>query len=117
MSLAMAAELGAVIVRPKFSRLDSALKKIGSKVSKFSYRPRTSWQSYLRLRSPNLPDVDDNRILVTALASRADFIVTGDKELLALGQIVAADSDVTPSNSPIIRILSASDALDFLLLN
>jgi predicted nucleic acid-binding protein len=45
-------------------------------------------------------DPPDNRILECAVAAGADFIVTGDKDLLRLGRY---DS---------IRILSPSDLLD-----
>lgn len=116
MSLAMAAELGAVIVRPKFSRLGTEKERVNS-VQIFLSAPHIkAIVPPFAIAYPSLTDVDDNRILETALASQADLIVTGDKELLDLGQIVSTENNVTLINSP-IRILSASDALDFLLSN
>ncbi len=41
---------------------------------------------------PDLPDVDDNRLLELAVASHADLIVSGDKELLALRQIALSEA-------------------------
>ena len=66
---------------------------------------------------PDLSDVDDNRLLEVAVASHADLIVSGGKELLALRQIAlseAIEGGTTSSSSPAISILSAANALDFL---
>ena len=49
------------------------------------------------------PDPDDNRILGTAIAGRADLIISGDKKhMLALGQV---------ENIPIVSVADAVDRL------
>ena len=48
------------------------------------------------------PDPDDDVVLGTALAAKADVVVTGDHALLSVGQYEG------------IRIVSASQALDIL---
>lgn len=66
---------------------------------------------------PDLPDVDDNRLLEVALSAAADFIVTGDKELLALGSIrkpPVIEGWADTSVSPVIPRVTVADALDYL---
>lgn len=72
LSLAMAVELGAVIVRPKFAHLGIVAERAPSTFT---------------IIHPYLPDMDDNRLLEVAVSADADIIVTGDKQLLALNTI------------------------------
>jgi putative PIN family toxin of toxin-antitoxin system len=78
-SKAILDELLGVLAR-KFSREAEELARVAVLVSDLSVtvRPRR------RLRV--VKDDPDNRVLECALAGRADLIVTGDKELLALGE-------------------------------
>lgn len=67
---------------------------------------------------PDLPDMDDNRILEVAVTANADLIITGDKQLLALEGISAhiIESISKPSaDDSTIPIISPNDALDYLL--
>ena len=83
LSKAILDELLGVLAR-KFSREAEELARIAVLVSDLSLtvRPRA------RLRV--VKDDPDNRVLECAVAGRADLIVTGDKELLALGEYRAS---------------------------
>ncbi len=117
-SLAMAAELGAVIVRPKFARLGTEKERVNSIQALLSASHIVAIVPTFTITHPELADEDDNRLLEAALASHADLIITGDKELLALRQVAAPaviESGTNVTYSPSIYISSAADALDFLL--
>jgi putative PIN family toxin of toxin-antitoxin system len=72
-----------VLSRPKFRRLSS-----GDDFGEFL----VAIQSYANIVVPDLsvrgiaPDEEDDVVLGTAVAARADFLVTGDKGLLAIGE-------------------------------
>jgi uncharacterized protein len=78
-SRALLDELLGVLAR-KFSRDAEALARVALLLSEIAgtVRPRT------RLRV--VRDDPDNRVLECAVAARADLVVTGDKDLLALGE-------------------------------
>ena len=115
--LSLAVELGAVIVRPKFAHLDTEKNRVAIAQSLLSAPHIIAIVPTFTITHPDLPDVDDNRLLEVAVASHADLIVSGGKELLALRQIArseAIEGGTTSSSSPAISILSAANALDFL---
>lgn len=66
---------------------------------------------------PDLPDVDDNRLLEVAVAADADIIITDDKQLLALTAIRRPHA-IEPEPESLLAtktlILSPYDALDYL---
>ena len=49
------------------------------------YRRLAEWVEPVELPSPVCRDPDDDRVLATAFAGRAEAIVTGDDDLLVLG--------------------------------
>lgn len=51
-----------------------------------AYRERATLVSALPLPKPVCRDPDDDQVLATAVAGQADVIVTGDQDLLVLGQ-------------------------------
>ncbi len=117
LSLAMAVELGAVIVRPKSAHLGTEKERVSMAQSLLSAPHIVAIVPNFTITHPDLSDVDDNRLLEVAVASHADLIVSGGKELLALRQIAlseAIEGGTTSSSSPAISILSAANALDFL---
>lgn len=81
-SLAMLAELADVLMRPKFAK-----RMRGARID-----PDTLVAGYASLATivrPDAltgvaPDPDDDVVIATALAARADLIVTGDRPFLAL---------------------------------
>lgn len=86
-------ELLGVLAR-KFSREAEELARVAVLVSDLSITVRP------RGRIRVVKDDPDNRVLECALAGRADLIVTGDRELLALGEYRG------------IRIITLRDYLD-----
>jgi putative PIN family toxin of toxin-antitoxin system len=86
-SPAMAVELGAVIVRPKFSRLGTEKERVAVAQALLSAPHVSAIVPPFSIVHPNLLDVDDNRLLELAIAAKADVIITGDKPLLNLGWI------------------------------
>ncbi len=50
------------------------------------YRRHATWVDPRPLEPPVCRDPDDDWVLATAVAGKADMIVTGDKDLLTLGQ-------------------------------
>jgi len=82
-SLAMAAELGAVIVRDKFARLGTEKERVIMAQELLSAPHVRAIVPTFTIVHPDLPDADDNRLLEVALSAAADLIVTGDKEILA----------------------------------
>jgi putative PIN family toxin of toxin-antitoxin system len=92
------AELAEVIARPKFAqRLRAAGISASFLVQDFArlaeiVEPAT-------LSEPVSRDPDDDVVLATALAAKADLIVSGDRDLLDLGSVWE------------IRIVKTSDAL------
>ena len=51
------------------------------------------------------PDPDDDLVIGTALAAKANFVVTGDRTLLSVGEYEG------------VRIVSVSEALDAVALS
>ena len=117
-SLAMAAELGAVIIRPKFSRLGTEKERVNDIQTLLSAPHIIAIVPTFTIVHPDLPDVDDNRLLEVAVAADADIIVTGDKQLLALNTISRPHTiEPDPPKSLLATktfILSPYDALDYL---
>jgi uncharacterized protein len=97
-SRVLLAELAEVIARPKFAqRLRAAGISASFLVQDFArlaeiVEPAT-------LSEPVSRDPDDDVVLATALAAKADLIVSGDRDLLDLGSVWE------------IRIVKTSDAL------
>ena len=117
----MAAELGAVIIRPKFSRLGTEKERVHNIQTLLSAPHIMAIVPTFTILHPDLLDVDDNRLLEVAIASDAALIVAGDNELLALGAIngphaidhfIASNHD--SSIAPKILIMSPVDSLDYL---
>jgi putative PIN family toxin of toxin-antitoxin system len=83
-SPALLAELADVLTRDQFSKAlassRSATDKILSEVQSIVVLVRS-----VALPSPVCRDPDDDEVLATALAAQADLIVSGDRDLLALG--------------------------------
>ncbi|MBX3745871.1 MAG: putative toxin-antitoxin system toxin component, PIN family [Verrucomicrobiae bacterium] len=67
-----------------------------------AYRERATLVSPLPLPAPVCRDSDDDWVLATAVAGRADVVVTGDQDLLVLGQYAG------------VRILSPRQFLEML---
>ncbi len=118
LSLAMAVELGAVIVRPKFTHLGTEKDRVTMAQSLLSAPHIMAIVPTFTMVHPDLPDVDDNRLLEVAVAADADIIVTGDKQLLALNTISRPHTiEPDPPESLLATktfILSPYDALDYL---
>lgn len=76
-------KLAEVLKRPKF-RHSFVTDEFGAYVAMFRSLSRDV------IPDPTVvgvaPDEEDDRVLGTAVAARADFLVTGDKGLLAVGQ-------------------------------
>lgn len=116
-SLATAAELGAVIVRPKFSRLGTEKERVNDLQTLLSAPHILAIVPTFTIVHPDLPDPDDNRLLEVAIKAHADLIVTGDKAVLALASLnkpIIGDSLSGSSFSPVIPIMNAGEALDYL---
>lgn len=117
MSLAMAVELGAVIVRPKFSHLGTEKERAVMAQALVSAPHFMAMVPTFTMVHPDLSDPDDNRLLEVAIEANADLIITGDKAVLSLGSInkpVTIDSLSSSSFSPIIPIMNVGKALDYL---
>lgn len=82
-SAALLAELADVLPRAKFAkRLAAANLSVGHIVRRYA---RLSTRIIPAGIAPAVPgDADDDEVLACALASRADFIVSGDKRLRGL---------------------------------
>jgi putative PIN family toxin of toxin-antitoxin system len=97
-SATLVAELAEVIARPKFrGRVQAAGLSAALLVQ--DYARIAEFVEPDRLDAPASRDPDDDDVLACALAARADFIVSGDRDLLELGAF---------RNVP---ILSPADAL------
>ncbi|HCW09169.1 MAG TPA: putative toxin-antitoxin system toxin component, PIN family [Cytophagales bacterium] len=81
MSRQMLAELADVLSRDKFSVTGSQVDQFVSSLVRMSKIVPDN-----ALFKAVLEDPDDNKVLNTAYAGKAEFIVTGDHHLLALGQ-------------------------------
>ena len=68
------------VIEQRFDLVVDALPALGL------YRRLAEWVDPAELPSPVCRDPDDDRVLATALAGRADAIVTGDEDLLVLGE-------------------------------
>jgi putative PIN family toxin of toxin-antitoxin system len=96
-SLALLAELSDILGRPKFDRkIVASLLSVDQLVDRYA-----DLASVVRPVAVVgiAPDPDDDVVIGTALAARADLVATGDRSLLAVG----AHRDV--------RILGVSEAL------
>ena len=76
----MAVELGAVIVRPKFAHLGTEKDRATMVQSLLSAPHMVAIVPTFTITHPNLPDVDDNRLLEVDVATDADILVAGDKQ-------------------------------------
>jgi putative PIN family toxin of toxin-antitoxin system len=97
-SLALLGELAEVIGRPKFSRRVLAAGVSATALVQ-DYSRRAEVVEPAMLARPVCRDPDDDVVLATALAAKADFIVSGDHDLLVLDRFRD------------IRILNAASAL------
>ena len=97
-SVPLLAELEGVLQRPKFQQ---ALQRRGVKVSNLfdGYAALVGCVAPVELVEPICRDPDDDKVLAAAIGGDADLIVSGDDDLLALG------------NYRSIEILSARGAL------
>ncbi len=77
-SLAMAVELGAVIVRKNFSHLGTEKDRVIMAQSLLSAPHVMAIVPSVTIVHPELPDRDDNRILEVAIVAPADLIVSGE---------------------------------------
>jgi predicted nucleic acid-binding protein len=59
-----------------------------------------------QLESPVCRDADDDAVLACALAARADLIITGDDDLLSLGQ--SQGLDIVTVREALARLPGAS---------
>lgn len=83
-SAALIAELEEVLGRDKFA---ARLARVGSSVSELLGDYLALAQLVLPTAQPRVVrDPDDDRVVACALAARAEIIVTGDADLLSLGQ-------------------------------
>jgi putative PIN family toxin of toxin-antitoxin system len=95
------AELSDVLSRRKFEKQIGAAQLTSSQLLDFYARSSTLVEPVPTPRV--VSDPDDDVVIGTALAAKADFIVTGDSALLAVGEHEG------------VRILSASDAFRALI--
>ena len=91
-------ELSAVLQRPKFAAILQRFNVPASALTEQVAR-LCELVSPAALPAPVSRDKDDDHVLACAVAGRCDFIVTGDKDLLVLGEHAG------------VAILSAPDAL------
>jgi putative PIN family toxin of toxin-antitoxin system len=92
------AELAVVLSRSKFKK----------KISDLGFSPEQLFDSYAKCAEvvqaalvPRLaPDPDDDVVIGTALAAKADFLITGDRALLSIATYES------------VRIISVREALD-----
>jgi putative PIN family toxin of toxin-antitoxin system len=95
------AELKQRLWLPKFDRYVSIddrrrlLHEIDTAALWFDISPQIATQSFCR-------DADDDKFIHAVLASNADWLVTGDKDLLVLSETLQASG---------VRIVSPSDAM------
>lgn len=95
------AELKQRLWLPKFDRYVSIedrrrlLHEIDTAALWFDVTPQIAGQVFCR-------DADDDKMIHAALASNADWLVTGDKDLLVLSESLSASG---------VRIVSPADAL------
>ena len=102
-SLPLLAELTDVLSRPRFEdRIAASQLSVALLVRLYA-----QLTTLVRPHSvPRIaPDPDDDVVIGTALAARADFIVTGDRTFLSLGQYEG------------LRITSVSDVLASIVLS
>jgi putative PIN family toxin of toxin-antitoxin system len=84
-SRALLSELSEVLQRERFA---SPVAKTGKSVRQMltRYRRLATVLTTSRLPAPVSRDADDDAVLACAVAARADFIVTGDQDLLVLAE-------------------------------
>jgi putative PIN family toxin of toxin-antitoxin system len=79
-------ELQATLERPKLARaVEATGLGVGDIVA--DYRRLTTLTRPTALEKPLSRDPDDDHVIACALAAHADFLVTGDDDLLALGEV------------------------------
>jgi hypothetical protein len=101
-SLPLLTELTDVLSRPRFEHRIAASQLSIALLVHFYARLTTLVRPHSVPRIA--PDPDDDVVIGTALAARADFIVTGDRTFLSLGQYED------------LRVTSANDALASIVL-
>jgi uncharacterized protein len=95
--LARRKEILICISEPLLTELENTLsyQKLQKKIQSLNFtkeqlligtREISSIYPITELNVPELRDPDDNIILATAIASKADFLITGDQDLLTLGK-------------------------------
>ncbi len=79
-------ELRTTLERPKLAK---AVGATGLEIVDIlaDYRRLATLTRLARLKKPLSRDPDDDHVIACALAARADFLVTGDDDLLALEQV------------------------------
>jgi uncharacterized protein len=94
-------ELNDVLMRDKQQHL---IARVGATPSSLliDYSDLCTLVNPKRLPTPIAPDPDDDWVIATAVAARADYIVTGDKPFLGVEAVGA------------IRIITVGDALALL---
>jgi predicted nucleic acid-binding protein len=94
----MLSELGNTLSRPKFApKLEGIKHSPDSLVLAYSLLAEIADCEVLP--KPIAPDPDDDWVIATAIAAKADLIVTGDKPFLGVGQVGA------------IKIVTVAEAL------
>jgi putative PIN family toxin of toxin-antitoxin system len=83
-STPLLAELSDILARPKFApKIAASLLSVDELVDRYA-------QLATLVRPTSIPriapDPDDDLVLATALAAKAEFVVTGDRSLLAIGE-------------------------------
>ena len=77
---ALLEELGDVLARPRFDRYFSLLERVGFLRAFITEAELVTVNETIQV----CRDPKDDRVLETAISGRAEFIVTGDNDLLAL---------------------------------
>jgi uncharacterized protein len=95
-SMPLLKELGNTLARPKFV---PKLEGPSPNSLILAYSLLAEMVDCEALPQPIAPDPDDDWVIATAIAAKAEFIVTGDKPLLGVGSVGA------------VRIVSVAEAL------
>ena len=85
-SRVMLDELRKTLERPKLAKAVQATGRTAEELVS-DYRRLTILKRPASLERPFSRDPDDDHVIATALAARADFLVTGDDDLLELEQV------------------------------
>jgi len=83
-STPLLAELTDILARPKFGKkIAASLLTLDQLVDRYAALAKVVRTVPI---APTAPDPDDDVVIATALAASADFLVTGDRALRAVGQ-------------------------------